>query len=99
MLADLVHEHFPRTSYATAYCLHGRMADGSHTRPHSVAHNGLRLGTRIRLRHPAFGLRNLVVRDTGPALADGHFDIWVANCNRAIRWGRRSIHYRIVSSK
>lgn len=97
MIADYVPPHAPvRTSYATSYCLSGTMANGKSVHPHAIAHNGLRLGTRIRLTHPAFGMRNFIVSDTGPALRDGHFDIWTGSCAMAVKWGRRTIHYRIV---
>lgn len=84
-------------TYATSYCLQGRMADGTWVRPRSVAHNFLVPGTRIRLVGRPFvnGMRRFVVRDTGSALRDGHLDIWTASCSTAIQWGRRSVTFKI----
>jgi hypothetical protein len=65
-----------RRTYATAYCLQGRMADGSWVRPRSAAANYLRLGTRIRLvGRPFFGgLRRFVIRycSAGCAIRKGN---------------------------
>jgi 3D (Asp-Asp-Asp) domain-containing protein len=85
-----------RAANATSYCLGGRMADGTFTRPRSAAHNGLRLGTRIRLvGHPAGprGMRRYVVRDR-----IGHgsqLDLWTGSCGTALRWGRRTVRFRL----
>jgi len=86
----------PRHSYATAYCLHGTMANGRQTHRRAIAHNFLFPGTKIRLTGRSFyGLRLFVVSDTGPALRDGHFDIWTSSCSRARQWGRRSISFKL----
>jgi 3D (Asp-Asp-Asp) domain-containing protein len=86
----------PRRTYATSYCLHGRMADGTYTRRRSAASNVLRLGTKIRLVGRSFyGMRRFVIRDTGGALGDGHLDLWHNRCGASIAWGRRSVRYRI----
>lgn len=89
------HPGVPTT--ATAYCITGRMADGTWTRPRSAATlpGGLRLGTRIRLTGRPFlgGLRKFVVRDRigyGSTL-----DLWAGDCGAAVAWGRRSITYKI----
>lgn len=83
-------------TYATSYCLHGTMADGSYTRPRSVASNFLPPGSRIRLVGRSFyGMRRFVVRDTGSALRDGHLDLWADSCARSIRWGRRSVSFKL----
>lgn len=83
-------------TYATSYCLHGTMADGSYTRPRSVASNFLVPGTRIRLVGRSFyGMRRFVVRDTGSALSDGHLDLWADSCGRSIRWGRRAVTFKL----
>lgn len=84
-----------RTSYATSYCLSGTMANGRQVHRRAVANNFLFPGTKIRLVGRSFyGLRRFVVSDTGPALADGHFDLWSASCSRSIRWGKRTIRYK-----
>jgi 3D (Asp-Asp-Asp) domain-containing protein len=86
----------PTRTYATSYCLHGTMADGSRTRPRSAASNVLRLGTKIRLVGRSFyGMRRFVIRDTGGALDDGHLDLWHTSCSTSIRWGHRPIAYRL----
>ncbi len=80
---------------ATAYCLTGRMADGTFTRPRSAAANHLRLGTRIRLvGRPFFGgMRRFVIRDR---IGYGtRLDLWTGSCGAAIQWGRRPVAYRI----
>lgn len=85
-----------RTTYATSYCLHGRMADGTYVRWGSAASNHLRLGTRIRLVGASFfGRRRFVVRDTGSALWDGHLDLWHPSCGASRAWGSRSVRYRL----
>jgi len=81
---------------ATAYCLRGTMADGSYTRPGSAAHNGLRLGTRIRLIGRVAGprgRRRYVIRDR---IGYGtQLDLWTGSCSTAIRWGRRNVRFRL----
>jgi 3D (Asp-Asp-Asp) domain-containing protein len=85
-----------RQHYATAYCLQGTMVNGKRVHRRAVAHNFYYPGTKIRLTGQSFyGLRRFVVSDTGPALRDGHFDLWTPSCDRAIKWGKRTIRYRI----
>lgn len=87
-------------SSATSYCLQGTMANGRYVHRRAVANNFLWPGTKIRLVGRSFyGLRKFVVSDTGPALADGHFDIWSPSCSRSMQWGRRSITYKLGWSK
>lgn len=95
MIADApVHHHH---TYATCYALHGTMADGTAVRPGSAASNYLRLGTRIRLTGRSFyGTRIFTIRDTGPALADGHIDLWHPRRSACMSWGRRAISFRIL---
>lgn len=81
---------------ATSYCLQGRAADGTYVYPGMVAHNFLAPGTKIYLTGRSFfGQRYFQVHDTGPALADGHFDIWSSTCSTSMAWGRRFITYKI----
>lgn len=85
-----------RASYATSYCLQGTMANGKYVHRRAVAHNFLMPGTKIRLVGRSFyGLRRFVVSDTGPALRDGHFDLWSPSCSRSMTWGARTIRYKI----
>lgn len=81
----------PTTS--TAYCLPGRMADGTHVRAGSIAHNGYRLGTRVTVWPSPTGRRRFVVRDRigwGTEL-----DFWLPTCARARAWGRRTVNVRV----
>lgn len=80
----------PPTYYtpATAYCLHGTMADGTYTRAGSVAHNGYALGQKLTING-----RRYVVRDRigwGTTL-----DIWMPSCSSAIAFGRRTVRVRV----
>ncbi len=80
---------------STAYCLRGTMADGTYTRPHSVAMNRHPLGTRIELlgRRGPDGKRRYIVRDR---IGYGtELDFWVPTCSEAYAWGRRSVRYRL----
>lgn len=80
----------PTTS--TAYCLRGTMADGTWTRPASIAHNGYPLGTRVTVWPSPTGRRRFIVRDRigwGTTL-----DFWQPTCSSALRWGRRTVHVR-----
>jgi 3D (Asp-Asp-Asp) domain-containing protein len=74
---------------STAYCLTGTMADGTHTRTGSLAHNGYPLGTRLWIRPSPTGRRRWTVRDR-----IGHgtqLDFWLPSCDTAITWGRRHV--------
>jgi 3D (Asp-Asp-Asp) domain-containing protein len=78
---------------ATAYCLNGTMADGTHTRSGSVANNSYRLGTRIRVSPPVFGIRRWIVRDR---IGWGTtWDFWTPSCWQARQFGRRNIRITI----
>lgn len=84
-----------RSASATSYCLSGRMADGTFTRKRSAAHNGLRLGTKIKLIGKAGpnGIRKFVIRDRigwGTEL-----DLWTGSCATARRWGRHYLRFKI----
>lgn len=78
---------------STGYCLNGTMADGTFTRPGSVAHNGYALGTRLWISPSPTGRRRFVVRDRigwGTQL-----DFWTPSCQQAIQWGRRAVRVRV----
>lgn len=80
-------------SGSTGYCLRGTMADGTYTRPGSVAHNGFALGTRLTITPSPTGRRRFVVRDRigwGTEL-----DFWTPTCGQAIAWGRRTVRVRV----
>jgi 3D (Asp-Asp-Asp) domain-containing protein len=77
---------------ATAYCLKGRTASGSGVRRGIVAADPriLPLGTRINLGAGSYS-GSYIVADTGGAIKGRKFDIWVANCSEAKRFGRRTV--------
>lgn len=79
---------------STAYCLRGRTASGGRGYVGSVAMNGVRLGTRIRVSRSPTGLRLHTVNDR----TDGRtaLDFWVPSCSAARRWGRRSVRVSFV---
>lgn len=73
---------------STAYCLQGRMADGTFVRSGSVANNMYALGTKITARPGFGGQTQFVVRDR-----IGHgtqLDFWTPSCAAAIAYGRRT---------
>ena len=74
------------------------MANGRYVHKRAIAHNFLPRGTRIKLvgKRSFYGRRIYVVSDTGPALRDGHFDIWSESCSRSRLWGVRTIRYRVL---
>ena len=86
---------------ATSYCLSGTMANGKQVHKRAIAHNFLKPGTKIRIiGGTGFNGRRLyVVSDTGPALSDGHFDIWSESCDASIRWGSRGFKYKLGWAK
>lgn len=82
------------TARATCYQLRGKTASGTRVNKRTAAHNFLAPGTRFRLvgkQAGPTGVRRYIVRDTGPALSDGHFDLWApSGCNY---FGVRTIRY------
>lgn len=98
------HAHKPRTYTvtSTAYttdCGSGGgtvTASGYRVRFGQVANNFLPFGTKLRLMHPRSirGRRHFYVRDRigwGSEL-----DFWMPSCRQAIRWGRRTVKFRVV---
>jgi 3D (Asp-Asp-Asp) domain-containing protein len=87
------------TASVTAYspCSSGSvMANGEHTHWGSVAVNGLRLGTRIRFRHPVRGRRVFTVRDRGGMRGHLDVDVFMPSCSAAVRFGRHRRAYAVV---
>lgn len=89
-----VHHHYPRVATVTAYCLRGRMRDGNYVHRGAVASVSMRLGTHLTFRTRVLGVRRAKVEDTG-RLAPGQIDVWTASCGDAIRWGRRTVRFRL----
>jgi len=81
-------------SYATCYDLQGKTKSGKWVNKRTAAHDFLPFRTKIRIVGPNAGpggIRRYIVRDTGPALSDGHFDLWspggcLAYGSKPIRW-------------
>lgn len=85
-----------RVAFATCYNLTGITASGYPVSKRTAAHNFLRAGTKFTIygsQAGPGGVRKYIVRDTGPALADGHFDLW--NDGPCMWWGWRKIYYRL----
>jgi hypothetical protein len=78
----------------TSYCLRGRMADGTGTRPGSVANNSLPLGTRVSVWPKVFGHRRWVVRDRIGYGTD--WDFWNVSCGRALAFAHGPRGLRIT---
>jgi 3D (Asp-Asp-Asp) domain-containing protein len=88
------------TSTGYSPCSSGTpMANGEHTRWGSVAVNGLRLGTRIRLTRPVHGRRRFTVRDRGGMPSPMAVDIFFPSCGAAVRYGRRTVRYRVLATR
>lgn len=87
-------------TYATCYSLQGKTASGHYVNRRTAAVNWLPFHTRIRIvgkQSGPRGIRKYIVRDTGPALSDGHFDLWSPDgCDK---FGIRNIKWKIGWSK
>lgn len=82
---------------ATAYCLHGRMANGEKTHPGVVAADPriLPLGTRIHIKDgPLPGY--YVVSDTGGGVKGRRIDIYVSSKTAALKFGRQKVQVSIL---
>lgn len=92
------HHHRPHVTAATSYCLRGQTAHGGTVNKRTAAHDFLFPGTKIRIvgRQPGpGGVRKYRVEDTGPALRDGHFDLWAPSCSMSTNFGRRPIKWKL----
>jgi 3D (Asp-Asp-Asp) domain-containing protein len=78
---------------ATAYCLTGTTASGSHTHPGTVAVDPavIRMGAHLRI--PGYGRGH--AEDTGGAIRGNHIDVWFGSCARARQWGVRHLTIRV----
>jgi 3D (Asp-Asp-Asp) domain-containing protein len=77
------------TVSATMYCLRGTTATGIPVAPGVVAVDPsfIPLGTRMHI--PGYG--EGIAADTGGAVIGWTIDMWVASCDRAAAFGRRSV--------
>ncbi|MEZ5346294.1 MAG: 3D domain-containing protein [Pyrinomonadaceae bacterium] len=89
-----------RAFKATAYCLRGKTASGRSVRRGIVAADTrvLRLGTRIHMSAGKY-TGHYVVADTGGKIRGRVLDIWVPSCAEARKWGRRTVHVKVVKGK
>lgn len=85
------------TFTATAYCLRGKMANGSYVRRGVVAADPrvLPLGTRIYLNGSGWS-GSYVVADTGGVIKGRIIDVWVPTCGEAKRFGRRKVSVKVL---
>lgn len=89
-----------RTFKATAYCLRGKTASGSHVRQGIVAADTrlLPLGTRIRMNAGKYS-GTYTVADTGGRIKGRILDVWVPSCSEARRFGRKNVKVSVVKRK
>jgi 3D (Asp-Asp-Asp) domain-containing protein len=91
----------PRTRQftATAYCLTGKTASGTRTRAGIVAadHRVLPLGSIIHIDTPAQPYSGTyTVTDGGAAVKGRRIDLFIPDCHRAKRFGRRQVSVRLI---
>ena len=78
----------PREMTVTAYCLRSNTSSGAPPRPGTAAAGPMvPLGSRFSV--PGYG--EVVVRDRNANYGPNQLDVWLADCNQAIRWGRRTL--------
>lgn len=82
---------------ATAYCLNGRTATGSGVRRGIIAADPrvLPLGTRVLISAGAWS-GTYTVADTGGRIKGRKIDVWVPNSSEARRFGRRTVHIKVL---
>jgi 3D (Asp-Asp-Asp) domain-containing protein len=90
----------PLNMTATAYCLTGETATGTQAKSGTVAADPkvLPMGTTIRVT----GLlsprpQTFTVADTGPAVKGNEIDVFINDCARAKKFGRRPVQVRVVN--
>jgi 3D (Asp-Asp-Asp) domain-containing protein len=84
---------------ATAYCTGQRTASGTRPTRDTVAADlaVLPMGTRIRVSGLADRYNGLyVVRDTGSQIRGHRIDLYIHDCDEAVRFGRRSARVSVV---
>jgi 3D (Asp-Asp-Asp) domain-containing protein len=85
---------------ATAYCIGGETSSGTRATSGTVAADPrvLPMGTTIRVtglmsRRP----QTFTVSDTGPAVKGNEIDVFISDCARAKRFGRRRVQVTALS--
>ena len=84
---------------ATAYCLAGKTASGTRTRAGIVAadHRVLPLGSIIHIDTPAQPYSGTyTVTDGGAAVKGRRIDLFIPDCHRAKRFGKRQVSVRLL---
>lgn len=84
---------------ATAYCTGRRTASGATPTRDTVAADVtvLPMGTQIRVSGLADRYNGLyVVRDTGSKIRGRRIDLYIHDCDEAVRFGRRSVRVSVV---
>lgn len=87
------------TLSATAYCAPGTTKSGTRTRHGIVAADPgvLPVGSVVRLVAPGEPYEGIyTVMDTGPAIRGRALDIFMNSCARALKFGRRPVHVRVL---
>lgn len=78
----------PREMTVTAYCLRSNTSSGSPPTPGTAAAGPMiPMGSRFTV--PGYG--QVVVRDRNTGYGPNQLDVWLADCNQAVRWGRRTL--------
>ena len=84
---------------ATAYCLAGRTDSGTRTRARAVAadHRVLPLGSIIHVETPTQPYSGTyTVTDRGAAVKGRRIDLFIPDCHRAKRFGKRQVSVRLL---
>jgi len=78
---------------ATAYCVAGKTASGTRARTGIVAADPsvLPVGSIVRIIDGIY-----TVMDTGPAVKGRKIDIFMANCERAAKFGEQQLRIRVL---
>ena len=90
----------PMRVTATAYCHDGRTQSGvrTHTGIVSADPRVLPTGSVVRILDGSEA-GTYTVMDTGSAIKGRRIDVYVPNCARAKRFGRRTLHVQVVRLK
>lgn len=83
---------------ATAYCHAGKTAAGTRTHTGIVAADPRVLpeGSVLRIVQPGGFAGIYTVMDTGGLIKGRDLDIFMPNCDRAVRFGRRAVQVRVL---
>lgn len=83
-----------RSVSSTAYCLQGVMANGEWVHDGAAAMNDVAFGSQWLVLDGTMAGRVFTVKDRIGSGSD--FDIWIYDCNAAIRYGRQHIRIQRV---